>query len=114
MNRPMTCRKRIDDVKTERRRWLGISSVANCLLAERHPALRRRDFASGFSRERGNLSLSCEGRNTSGDPISMRVPKDSTGADRPVVVMKVSNFTGAKGSDYLTVNVGQPVNGRSQ
>jgi hypothetical protein len=98
----------MDDVKTERSRWLGKSSVVVCLLTERHPALRRREFASGFFRERGNLSLLCKGRNASGDPASMRVPKNSTGTDRLVVAVKVSNVTGAKGSDYSTVNVDQP------
>lgn len=107
MNHSMTCRKRRDDVKTGMSRWPGISSVATCLLTERHPALRWRELATGISRERGNLSLRCEGRSSSGDPTRARVPMRSTGADRSVVVKKVVNATGAKGSDYLASIRGQ-------
>lgn len=46
----------------------------------------------------GNQSLRCQGRSTSGRNHKARVPMRSTGADRPVVVMKAGNAAGAKGS----------------
>ena len=111
MNHSKTCRKRTDDVKTGMSRWPGISSMAASLLTERHPALRWRELAAGISRERGNLSSRCRGRSSSGDPIRARVPMRGTGTDRPVVATKVANVTGAKGSNHLAVNLGQPAMG---
>lgn len=111
MNHSMTCRKRTDDVKTGMSRWPGISSMAACLLIEWHPALRWRELATGISRERGNLSPRYQGRRSSGDPTRARVPTRGTGTDRPVVALKVINVTGAKGSNHLAVNTGQPAMG---
>ena len=47
----------------------------------------------------GNQSFRCQGRSTSGRNHEARVPKRSTGTDRPVVVMKAGNAAGAKGSN---------------
>ena len=111
MNHSMTCRKRIDDVKTGMSRWPGISSMAACLLIEWHPALRWRELATGIFRERGNLSPRCQGRSSSGDPTRARVPMCGTGTDRLVVAEKVANVTGAKGSNHPAANIGQPAMG---
>ena len=43
----------------------------------------------------------------------MRVPMRSTGTDRPVVAMKGSNVSGAKGVDYSARFKGQPFYGRN-
>ncbi len=43
----------------------------------------------------------------------MRVPMRSTGADHPVVAMKDSNVSGAKGVDYPAGFKGQPFYGRN-
>lgn len=43
----------------------------------------------------------------------MRVPMRSTGTDHPVVAMKDSNASGAKGVDYSARFRGQPVDGRN-
>jgi len=53
----ITCRKQIDDVKTEGLHCLGISSDGTCLQAEWHPVWRRRELDSGFHVQRGNLSF---------------------------------------------------------
>lgn len=49
----------------------------------------------------GNQSLRCQGRSTSGRIHEARVPKRSTGTDRPVVAMKAGNAAGAKGSGQV-------------
>lgn len=46
----------------------------------------------------GNQSLRCKGRSSSGRNHEARVPKRSTGADRPVRAKKAGNAAGAKGS----------------
>jgi hypothetical protein len=51
----------------------------------------------------GNQSLRCQGRSTSGSHHEASVPMRSTGADRPVVVMKAGNAAGAKGSNQAVV-----------
>jgi hypothetical protein len=56
-----TCRKQLDDVKTARANWRGISSEDVWLLAERHPAYRQHERHTGSYAERGNLSSRCEG-----------------------------------------------------
>ena len=58
----MTCRKRMDDVKTAGNRYCGNSSGEACLRTERHPALRWLELARGGRAERGNLGLRCERR----------------------------------------------------
>lgn len=47
----------------------------------------------------GNQSFRCQGRSTSGSNHEARVPKRSTGTDRPVRAMMAGNAAGAKGSD---------------
>ena len=96
----MTCRKQKGDVKTGGIHCPGTSSAGTCLLAERHPAWRRREPGSGSLAQRGNLSFRCEGRNPSGGPTRMRVPMRNTGTDRLVVAMKDGNAFFAKGADY--------------
>ncbi len=44
-------------------------------------------------------------------PISVRVPMRGTGAEQPVVVMKVPNGTGAKGLHCSALQEGQPAMG---
>jgi predicted transposase YbfD/YdcC len=46
----------------------------------------------------GNQSLRCQGRSTSGRNHEARVPKRSTGTDRPVRAMKAGNAARAKGA----------------
>jgi hypothetical protein len=40
--------------------------------------------------------------------VRVRVPRRSTGADQPVVVMKSGNADGAKGLNYSVLFDGQP------
>jgi hypothetical protein len=46
------------------------------------------NLIQGFVRNVGSCRLDVKGRNASGSPIGMRVPKRSTGADHPVVELK--------------------------
>jgi len=45
--------------------------------------------------------------------MRVRVPMRDTGTDHPVVVMKDSNASGAKGVDYSAGLRGQPFYGRN-
>jgi len=51
----------------------------------------------------GNQSFRCQGRSTSGINREARVPKRSTGTDRPVVAVKAGNAAGAKGTGQAAV-----------
>jgi hypothetical protein len=110
----MTCRKRRDEVKTGESRCSRISPGRTCLLPGRPPALRWHEPDSGSCVERGNLSLRCQGRNSSGSPIRVRVPMRSTGAEQPVVVMKSRNGDGVKGLHCPAIIDGSTRNGRSR
>jgi len=99
----MTCRKRMEDIKTEAMStWPGMSLGATCLLPRWCPACRGHELGSGSGVERGNLRF----RKTrlfnwaTGPPVAKRkTPKwqkprgveyrlRNAGADCPVVVMK--------------------------
>src|SRR5258708_22210789 len=64
-----------------------------------------------FARNCRNQSLGCQGRSTSGENREGRVPKQSTGADRSVIVMKARNRAGAKGSGQVVVRSKQLATG---
>ena len=51
----------------------------------------------------GNQSFRCQGRSSSGRSREARVPKRSTGTDRPVRVMKAGNAARAKGASQTAV-----------
>src|SRR4051812_28153540 len=51
-----------------------------------------------FARNCGNRSLRWQGRSSSGENREARVPRRSTGTDRPVVATKAGNAAGAKGA----------------
>jgi retron-type reverse transcriptase len=55
-NRPMTRRKRSDDIKTGESRCPGMSLVVTCLPTRWCPAWRRRELGSGSGAERVNLA----------------------------------------------------------
>lgn len=62
----------------------------------------------------GNQSFRCKGRSTSGRNHEARVPKRSTGADRPVLVKKAGNAAGVKGSDQDVAHRAQLETGGSE
>ncbi len=68
---------------------LGMSAGDTCLLPARRPALRWRESDLGSYLELENLSPRCQGRSPSGSPTRIRVPMRGTGAEWPVVAMKV-------------------------
>src|SRR5664279_3258983 len=77
----------------------GMSLGGACRLPRRRPACRRREPDLGACMERGNLSPrycgSClgwsrEGVLQAGSTVRRRVPLRGTGADRLVVVVKLS------------------------
>lgn len=102
-NHSVTRRKRRNDIETGQSRWPGMSLAASCVLARWCPALRWRELDSGSGVERGNLASDTVpavqlgpvpgGRRerepqvaeTTRGGVAMR----GTGADRPVVVVKV-------------------------
>lgn len=99
----MTCRKRMDDIKTEAVwTWSGMSLGATCLLLRRCPAWRGHELGSGPGAERGNLR-SRKVRPfiwVNGPPVVKRETPEwqkprgveyrlrDAGADRPAVAMK--------------------------
>lgn len=58
--------------------------------------------------ERGNLSFDVKGAIQVAETIRIRVPKQSLGTDRPVVVKKLVKINGAKGSSYPVLQFSQP------
>ena len=70
------------------------------VLAMRCPVYRRRDSVSGFRTELENLVGDVKGKGTSGNTARPKVPMRQSGADCPVVVVKRSNFRGAKGAGH--------------
>ena len=72
-----------------------ISAAETCLLAARHPALRRQDSSSGHSVERENLFLTRTG----------------VGADALVVAKGVCNGITAKGCSSPLPNITQLARG---
>jgi hypothetical protein len=124
----MTCRKRIDDTKTEASRYLGMSLGENLPTAQ---------AVSGIKVARAWLRLWCgtwepvapkaavglgyrPARPSKGGPQAAetargRVPTRGTGTDRLVVVMKPGNAGGAKGAGCSGSFGGQPSrDGRSR
>ncbi len=117
----MTCRKRIDDIKTEGESFLRDQSGRNLSTAQ---------AVSGIKAARAQLRLwhgTCEPvasiprpaggrvacRLPEGGPQAAatargRVPMRGTGADRPVVAVRPGNAGGAKGPGHLGVFGGQP------
>jgi len=117
----MTCRKRIDDIKTEGESFLRDQSGRNLSTAQ---------VMSGIKAARAQLRLwygTCEPvasirrpesrlvacRSREGGPQAAgtargRVPMRGTGADRPVVAVRPGSAGGAKGPDHLDVFGGQP------
>ena len=61
--------------------------------------------------ERGNLSLRCQGKNSSESPTRVRVPMRGTGAEQLVVAKKSRNADGAKGLYRSALLDGQPAMG---
>jgi len=61
----------------------------------------------------GTCRLDAKGEAASGRTVSARVPTRGEGADRPVVVMKLGNASGAKGPNCPANAVGQPARGGS-
>jgi retron-type reverse transcriptase len=102
-NHSVTRRKRIDDIKTGESRCSGMSLVGTCLLTRWCPASRWRELGSGSGTERGNLPPDTGpavrlGEEPPGrrerdlqvaETTRSRVAMRGTGADRPVVAMKV-------------------------
>ena len=70
------------------------------VLAMRCPVYRRRDSVSGFRTELENLVGDVKGKGTSGNTARPKVPMRQSGADCPEVVVKRSNFRGAKGAGH--------------
>jgi hypothetical protein len=117
----MTYRKRKDDVKTEGSRYLGMSAGGDLLTARvasgmkmarawfRHLCGTREPVA----RCQSQRWLTAKGDRQAAETVRRRVPMRTTGADRPVVVMKPSNAGGAKGAGCPGVFTGQP-KGRSR
>jgi hypothetical protein len=118
----MTCRKRMDDIETGRESFFRDEPGSYLSTAQ---------AVSGIKAARAQLRLwcgTCEPvvpipttvhwtlavpRSREGEPQAAgaargRVPMRSTGADRPVVVMKPGNAGGAKGTDHPDVAGGQP------
>jgi len=117
----MTCRKRIDDIKTEGESFLRDQSGRNLSTAQ---------VVSGIKAARAQLRLwhgTCEpvasiprpaggrvacwlreGGPQAAGTVRGRVPMRGTGADRPVVAVRPGNAGGAKGPDHLGVFGGQP------
>ena len=59
----------------------------------------------------GTCRLDAKGEVQVGDTMRTSVPMPGTGAERLVVVMKRSNFRGAKGSRHSVAVMGQPERG---
>ena len=57
----------------------------------------------------GTCRLDVKGEVQVVNTTRMRVPRPSTGAEQPVVVMKRSNVCGAKGLRHSVSRLGQPV-----
>ena len=118
----MTCRKRMDDIETGRESFFRDKPGGYLPTAQ---------AVSGIKAARAQLRLwrgTCEPvvpipmtvhwtrrvpRSREGEPQAAgtargRVPMRSTGADRPVVVMKPGNASGAKGTGHPDVAGGQP------
>jgi len=58
--------------------------------------------------ERGNLTFDVKGAIQVAETIRIRVPIQSSGADRPVLVRKLVKADGAKGSSYPVLQMSQP------
>jgi hypothetical protein len=80
--------KGLDDVKTGDQYLPGMSKVATCLVALRHPAYRRREPNIGFNMERANCRSDVKGKPQDGVPARGKVPMRFTRAEHPVLVMK--------------------------
>ena len=63
--------------------------------------------------ERGNLNVDVKGGIQIVGTIRIRVPMQSSGADRPVLVRKLVKAKGAKGSSYPVLQMSQPRIGRN-
>jgi hypothetical protein len=119
---PMTCRKRIDGIKTGRELFSRDESGGYLPTAQAMP---------GIKAARAQLRLWCgtcepvapipptvhgtravprsqEGGPQAAETARGRVPMRSTGTDRPVVAMKPGNSGGAKGAGHPGVAGGQP------
>lgn len=87
--------------KPECTRKSGISpreKSANCLDGIRHGG--DVTFIWALVRNLGTCSLDVKGEIESGGPTKMRVPKQDTGTEQPVVVMKSAKADGTKGLRY--------------
>ena len=125
----MTCRKRIDDIKTEGESFLRDEPGGNLPTAQ---------AVSGIKAARAQLRLWCgtcepvapsptavhwtttvprprEGGPQAAGTARGRVPRRGTGTDRPVVAMRPGNAGGAKGTGRPGSLAGQPsLGGRSR
>ena len=111
----MTCRKARRRHRNQAREvGLGRSSEEACRGSEWWPAYRRREPRAGVRAERGNLPPRCKGRNSSGGPTRMSVPRRGGGTDRLVVARKPGNAGGAKGPAFPGVRDRSTHVGRSR
>src|ERR1051326_2981567 len=117
----MTCRKRIDDPKTEASRYLGISLGEDLPTAQAVPGIKvarawlrlwcgtwepvAPKVAIGRGRRPGRSS---KGVRQAAETARGRVPTRGTGTGRLVVAMKPGNVGGAKGADCSGSFDGQP------
>ena len=104
----MTCRKRRNVVETElqslaRDRAWGIP--VSCPGGDRHEG--GASLVQALVGNVGTYRFDAKGELTSGRPTRRRVPMRNGGADRRVVVMKLSNASGAKGSTCPAKAAGQ-------
>lgn len=58
--------------------------------------------------ERGKLNFDVKGEIQVAETIRIRVPMQSSVADRPVLVMKLAKANRAKGSSYPVLRFSQP------
>ena len=93
---------------------LGGSSEEACRRSEWWPAYRRREPSAGVRAERGNLPPRCKGRNSSGGPTRVSVPRRGGGTDRLAVARKPGNAGGAKGPAFPGVRDRSTRVGRSR
>ena len=120
----MTCRKRIDGIKTEASRYLGMSLGENLPTAQMVPGMEvarawlrlwcgtwepvAPKVAVGLGERPARPS---KGELQAAETARGRVPTRGTGTDRLVVAMKPGNAGGAKGAGCSGSFGGQPPRG---
>jgi hypothetical protein len=120
----MTCRKRIDGIKTEASRYLGISLGENLPTAQMVPGIKvarvwlrlwcgtwepvapKATVGLGYRPARPS-----KGGPQAAETVRGRVPTRGTGTDRRVVATKPGNAGGAKAAGCSGLFGGQPPKG---